>query len=97
MIWAGEWAKDPGDDEVLAQALRESRIVVTLDKDFGELAVVHARRHAGIIRPVGFASTAQGPTCVTALAKYERELAAESLITIEPWRVRVRPSVHGAE
>lgn len=34
--WAGEWARDPGDDEILAIANGEQRILVTLDKDFGE-------------------------------------------------------------
>jgi predicted nuclease of predicted toxin-antitoxin system len=35
-----DWAKDPGDEEILTQAHREGRVLVTLDKDFGELAVV---------------------------------------------------------
>ena len=33
VIWTGEWDKDPGDDEILAFAHRESRVLVTLDKD----------------------------------------------------------------
>jgi predicted nuclease of predicted toxin-antitoxin system len=40
VIWAGEWPEDPGDDEILDIAYRENRILVTLDKDFGELAIV---------------------------------------------------------
>ena len=46
--WAGDWPEDPGDDEILATAYRERRILVTLDKDFGELAVLHGRPHSGI-------------------------------------------------
>jgi predicted nuclease of predicted toxin-antitoxin system len=38
VVWAGDWPTDPGDDEILAQAHQEGRILVTLDKDFGELA-----------------------------------------------------------
>lgn len=93
--WAGEWPRDPGDDELLAKAASEGRTLVTLDKDFGELAVVRDRRHCGIIRLVGFTSEAQGRTCVAALAKYERDLIEGALITIEPWRVRVRPAEPG--
>ncbi len=33
------WSEDP-DEEILAAAYREDRILVTLDKDFGELAIV---------------------------------------------------------
>jgi predicted nuclease of predicted toxin-antitoxin system len=35
-----EWPRDPGDDEILAYAFKNERVLVTLDKDFGELAVV---------------------------------------------------------
>jgi len=41
VVWIGEWNEDPGDEEILARAYREGRILVTLDKDFGELAIVH--------------------------------------------------------
>lgn len=35
VIWTGDWEKDPGDEEILAYAHREGRVLVTLDKDFG--------------------------------------------------------------
>jgi predicted nuclease of predicted toxin-antitoxin system len=41
-VWVGHWDEDPGDEEILAWALADGRILVTLDKDFGEL--VFARR-----------------------------------------------------
>lgn len=37
VIWSGSWAEDPGDIAILAAAYSERRILVTLDKDFGEL------------------------------------------------------------
>lgn len=40
VVWAGGWSEDPGDDEILARAHAERWILVTLDKDFGELAIV---------------------------------------------------------
>jgi predicted nuclease of predicted toxin-antitoxin system len=54
VIWAGHWQVDPGDEEILAIAAREKRILVTLDKDFGEPAIVRGLPHAGIIRLVNF-------------------------------------------
>ena len=52
VLWTGDLTQDPGDEEILAQALREQRILVTLDKDFGELAIVRSLPHSGIIRLV---------------------------------------------
>ena len=35
VVWTGSWEADPGDEEILAHAVREGRVLVTLDKDFG--------------------------------------------------------------
>ena len=88
--WAGEWPSDPGDEEVLRRAADSNRVLVTLDKDFGELAVVRGVPHAGIIRLVGFGAREQGPACAAALARYGEELSAGALVTVERHRVRIR-------
>ena len=41
-----DWPADPGDAEVLAHASRTRSVLVTLDKDFGELAIVRGHPHA---------------------------------------------------
>lgn len=89
--WAGEWPADPGDEAILATARERGAVLVTIDKDFGELAVVRGLPHAGIVRIVGFAAREQGPACAAALARYGAELAAGALVTVERTRVRVRP------
>lgn len=38
IVWVRTAAPGAGDPEVLARATRESRILLTFDKDFGELA-----------------------------------------------------------
>ena len=43
VVWAGDWPEDPGYDEILERSHREGRVLVTLDKDFGELVIVHER------------------------------------------------------
>ncbi len=92
VTWSGAWERDPGDEELLTFAFREGRVVITLDKDFGELAVVRGTRHCGIVRLVGFRAEEQGTAAHRALEKYARELAAESIVTVERTRVRIRPS-----
>lgn len=90
VVWAGNWDKDPGDEEILSIAFRESRVLVTLDKDFGELAILFGQPHSGIIRLVNLSTQEQGEICVKVLARYESNLRHGALITAERDRVRVR-------
>lgn len=62
-VWAGDWPKDPGDREILARACAEDRVLVTLDKDFGELAILHGAAHCGILRLVNIAARQQAGVC----------------------------------
>jgi len=88
--WVGNWEEDPGDDNILAHALAFGQILVTLDKDFGELAVSRGRPHSGIVRLVSWSARMQAEACLTALERYERELLHGALVTFEPGRGRVR-------
>jgi predicted nuclease of predicted toxin-antitoxin system len=91
VIWAGEWSEDPGDDAILARASQERRVLVTLDKDFGELAIVRGARHTGIVRIVGLAARDQAAGCLQVLARHGGLLEAGAIVTVEPGRIRVRP------
>lgn len=91
VVWSGQWTEDPGDDVILARAHAEGRVLVTLDKDFGELAIVHRRPHAGIVRLVGFGARLQAEACRLALARHAVDLTAGGIVTVEPHRVRIRP------
>jgi predicted nuclease of predicted toxin-antitoxin system len=63
---------------------------VTLDKDFGELAIVRGLPHSGIVRLVGFGATQQGAVCLRLLADYGGELRGGAIVTAQPGRVRIR-------
>jgi predicted nuclease of predicted toxin-antitoxin system len=91
VVWAGAWPRDPGDDEILAVVSAEGRVLVTLDKDFGELAIVEQRKHSGIIRLTGFSARAQAGACLLVLEMHGDELRAGGIVTAEPGRLRVRP------
>jgi predicted nuclease of predicted toxin-antitoxin system len=60
-------------------------------KDFGNLAVVQGRPHAGIVRLVNFAARQQASACLYVLEKYGTELMAGAMVTAEPGRIRFRP------
>jgi len=93
VVWAAEWTSDPGDEEILKIAYEDNRVVVTLDKDFGELAVFKNRPHAGIIRLVEISTKGQGEVTKRILAKYAEELAAAAIITAGKQKVRIRKKV----
>ncbi|OGP80036.1 MAG: toxin-antitoxin system, toxin component, PIN family protein [Deltaproteobacteria bacterium RBG_16_49_23] len=92
VFWAGEWPTDPGDDEILDHAYHENRILVTLDKDFGELAIVRGVPHAGIIRLVNLRARQQADACLRVIGLHGDDLMAGAIITVEPNRMRIRLS-----
>jgi predicted nuclease of predicted toxin-antitoxin system len=91
VVWAGQWSEDPGDEEILAIAHNEDRILVTLDKDFGEMAIVQRKSHSGIVRLVNLSAKQQGIVCLRVIEKYGRELQSGAIVTVEPGRIRIRP------
>jgi predicted nuclease of predicted toxin-antitoxin system len=72
-------------------ALREGRILVTLDKDFGALAVVFGQPHCGIVRLVDLDPALQAAVCGRVLARHEQELLAGAIAAVTNERVRLRP------
>jgi predicted nuclease of predicted toxin-antitoxin system len=91
VVWAGHWDRDSGDEEILARALAEGRVLVTLDKDFGELAIVRGLPHGGILRLAYFAARQQAKACLHVLGLHGADLEAGALVTAEPGVLRVRP------
>src|SRR5689334_9119608 len=82
-IWAADWPADPGDDEILARAIADERVLITLDKDFGELTVPSRVRHFGIIRLVDLSTSQQLDVCMEILQQHANELAHGALITAQ--------------
>src|SRR5438105_15556051 len=68
VVWTGDLAEDPGDEDILAPAHREQRVLITLDKDFGELAIRRSLSHCGIARLVHISARQQGAICRQVLA-----------------------------
>lgn len=89
-VWVGNWEEDPGDEDILSTAYAEKRILVTLDKDFGELAVVYGTPHSGILRLVDVAAKQQGAVCTQILDTHGVKLLSGAIITATHGRLRVR-------
>ena len=91
VLWAGDFDRDPGDEEILARAFNEVRVLVTLDKDFGELAIVQRKPHTGIVRLVNLSLKLQAKVCQQTLELHGSELQTGAIVTAESGRLRIRP------
>ncbi len=91
VVSCGDWSLDPGDEEILATAVREQRVLITIDKDFGDLAFAFGHAHGGIVRLVSLKVSQQAPLYSEALRLYEAELLGGAIVTVESFRTRVRP------
>src|SRR6476619_4728877 len=91
VLWTGDLTQDPGDEEILAQAHREQRVLVPLDKDFGELAIRRNLPHCGIVRLVNIPARQQGTVSQQMLTQYGDDLTRGAIITVEAGRARIRP------
>jgi len=90
VIWVPAQSPDPGDEEVLAWAQQSGRVLVTLDKDFGELVHNRGRAHAGIVRLQRTAARDQAALIARVVSSHIRDLSAGAIVVATPDRVRVR-------
>jgi len=64
-------------------------VLVTIDTDFGELAVVKGQLHCGIIRIDGPRAHEYAPAVQDALSEYAAELDAGGIVVCEVGRMRL--------
>lgn len=90
VLWIPETGYDPGDKEIIQKAFSENYILVTADKDFGELVFAFNMPCPAIIRLVNIPAKEQGKILLKALSKYQTDINKKSLLTIERFRVRIK-------
>lgn len=69
---------------------------MTLDRDFGELAIRQGQRHTGIVRLVNVPVLDQGLLITKVLAQHASDLAAGAILTVSPDHTRIRTRGGGA-
>lgn len=85
---------EPGiSDEVLDSANRDGALLLTADRDFGELVFQQRRLHAGVIliRLSGLSTGAKADAVVTAVREHAEEYR-RSFVIVTPGAVRLRRS-----
>lgn len=86
-----EWPADPGDRQVLAEAVRMGRVLITADREFGELAVFERLPTAGIIvLDPHIPAENHEEACLRAIRTHAAELLDGAVVIVMPDRMRAR-------
>jgi predicted nuclease of predicted toxin-antitoxin system len=90
-LYVAELSPSITDDEVLQQANSRGAVLITLDKDFGELVYRQGRIHAGVIllRLGGLPSASKAETAAKVLQDHADELVGAFTVVL-PGSVRIR-------
>jgi predicted nuclease of predicted toxin-antitoxin system len=93
VVYVAELQPGISDDQVLQEANQRSALLVTADKDFGDLVFRMRRVNAGIvlIRLAGLSATAKADIVVAVLRDHATELAG-AFSVVSPGGVRIRPA-----
>jgi len=85
-----EVALGAADDVVLELASRERRVLLTEDKDFGQLVFAAATSTSGVIF-IRYPATARSllPQIILDLVKIEQERLFGSFVVVQPSRIRI--------
>jgi predicted nuclease of predicted toxin-antitoxin system len=91
VLRATEVRKDRADDaQILDHACREKRVLITLDEDFGDWAVLPLSRHTGVIRlKINPTTTANAMALLGPLLRGHAQADFENrLVIASPQRIR---------
>jgi len=84
-----ELLPDPGDRELLRLAAAESRVVITIDTDFGTLIFSEGEPHSGLIRLPDVPSDQRIELMKDLIERYSLEIGSGAIITVRGGRIRV--------
>ena len=78
------------DERLMEYALRDDRVLITEDKDFGELIFVQGYPHGPLVRLVELSVGDQVEAIRELLELHPHELTGQVIVTITRGRVRIR-------
>ena len=89
-----ETASGASDANIIKMAVRSGRILMTEDRDFGDLVYAHQKEHGGIIL-IRYPSTTRRDMAATilALVKQKGEALAGCFVVVSPLKIRIRARV----
>lgn len=89
VLEASDEEPDPGDEELLARASAERRVLVTLDKDFGALVFAQGAPHSGIVRLPDVPAAQRIALLSRLLTAHEKDVSEGAIVTVRGHRIRI--------
>ena len=83
------------DETLLALAFEERRVLVTEDKDFGELVYLRRRPHPCIVRLVGLRAAEKVDAMRDLIERHDDAMREGAVIVVTGSRVRIRSARPG--
>jgi predicted nuclease of predicted toxin-antitoxin system len=87
-----ESGRDPGDPAVLQWAVVESRVLVTIDTDFGQLIFQQGAAHRGVVRLPDVPAARRIAIMTDLLARHTADLEHGAIVTVRGGRIRMSQS-----
>jgi len=85
---------DPGDAAILRRSVEESRILITMDKDFGTLILRENSAHAGVIRLPHVPTAERIGLMQAVLGGHAADELQGAIVTVRGTRIRIRRRVN---
>jgi len=95
ITWIAEESPGISDSEILHRAAREKSLLLTADKDFGELVWRHRKPHAGVLllRLPGLSESEKVQLVCQVISERAHQLAGNfSVLTSRELRIRQPPA-----
>lgn len=89
VVESRERGTDPGDRILLEWAALERRILMTMDKDFGQFIFIEKAPHCGLVRLPDVPAARRIELMERLLRDHAQELADGAILTVRGERIRI--------
>lgn len=96
VVESRELGADPGDRVLLEWAAQQSRILITIDTDFGQLVFLQGQSHSGLIRLPDVPSNERVAIIKDLIGRFQTELESSAIITVRGGKIRISRSPMGS-
>ena len=95
VVESRQFGPDPGDQVLLEWAAQESRILITIDTDFGQLVFLRGQSHRGLIRLPDVPAKERVAIVKDLIERFQTELETGAIITVRGAKIRISKSPAG--
>lgn len=93
VLYVRERFPHASDEALLALASAENRVLITEDKDFGELVFLRGLPHPGIVRLVEMTPTERADAVRSLIDRHADAMRNGAIIVVTENRVRIRSAI----